>query len=85
MSSLAFSPSFKTSSLSFSTNKIVKSQALFAAKKAKVAAIPLDKDGKEYWQGDWVCAGENLLVILYLSFKLNFIPISICIDNCMCI
>ena len=57
-SCLSFAPLFRPASLLVSSSKNFKAQPLFA-KKQVVAAPLLDKNGKEFWQGDWVCAGEN--------------------------
>ena len=39
----------------------MRAQPLFAKKQA-VAAPLLDKNGKEFWQGDWVCAGKKTYI-----------------------
>lgn len=64
-SCLAFSPSFRPSAL-LATSKVVRSTQLYAKKK-EVAPL-LDKNGKEFWQGDWVCAGELWEKSFYFSF-----------------
>ena len=60
-SCLSFAPSFRPATSLVSSSKIMRAQPLFAKKQA-VAAPLLDKNGKEFWQGDWVCAGEKTYI-----------------------
>lgn len=61
-SCLSFSPSFRPMSSLVSSSKTVRSQQLFAKKKEVAPAV--DANGKEYWQGDWVCAGNCTVHLL---------------------
>ena len=58
-SCLSFSPSFNRPTSLALSSKLTRGQPLYAAKKKVEAAPLLDKNGKEFWQGDWVCAGEH--------------------------
>lgn len=40
------------------SKRVERTQSLFAKKKEVAPAV--DANGKEYWQGDWVCAGNYL-------------------------
>ena len=60
-SCMSFSPSFRPATSLVLSSKIGRSQPLYAKK--KVVAPLVDANGKEFWQGDWVCAGEDLLIV----------------------
>lgn len=69
--SFAFAPTFRPSGSLISSSKVTRSLELYAAKK-KVAAPAVDANGKEFWQGDWVCAGKFILTFCIAQVKVSF-------------
>lgn len=58
-SCVSFSTVGRISTLSLQSKLVNNNHPLFAAKKGKVITPAVDANGKEYWQGDWVCAGKK--------------------------
>ena len=54
---MGFAPS-RLSVGHLASKRVERTQSLFAKKKEVAPAV--DANGKEYWQGDWVCAGDFL-------------------------
>ena len=54
---MGFAPSRPSVGL-LASKRVERTPSLFSKKKEVAPAV--DANGKEYWQGDWVCAGDSL-------------------------